>query len=463
MGSLLSNLFAMSVAGSVVVGLMLLLRPATAKIFPAKWQYGIGKIAIAFFLIPASLFAGKLPLVQPVMENYPAEPSVIQKAVPPNGFVDAMDILMEKHFTFEVMEAVLFIWLAGAMVFAGWHFYCYRRFTKQLRADSIPVLDDTAAALLSSCKAALGIHGEVKLMQNRKITSPMLVGLLRPMILLPTSNMQEIDLKLVLTHELMHLKRKDLWVKMLALIAGTLHWFNPFAHVLRKDVSIWGELSCDEALATELSHEERKRYGDAILNTLDIHSGINTAFCSSLCESKKHIERRLTMLLNVKKTKKHIALFAVVAILVIASIGTGVSALASQNIPKAEYEPVAIDYKDESSTKHVGGGSILPYSALSKYEKEIVTKEIAHYYVDEEGPVITYNGKAKKVPFDALSAEEQKRVTVKDGYYPDNLLTPQEVRQRMIQDNIITREELRQFVEDNIITEEEFRQLNEGN
>jgi beta-lactamase regulating signal transducer with metallopeptidase domain len=240
---------------------------------------------------------------------------------------------MEKHLTVELMQVLLLIWLVGAMVFAGWHFYCYRRFSRQLRADSFPVPDDAGAALLSTCKAVLGIHGDVKLMLNPKITSPMLVGLRRPMILLPTLNMQEIDLKLVLTHELMHLKRKDLWVKMLALTAETLYWFNPFAHVLRKNISIWGELSCDEALATKMSHEERKLYGEAILNTLDNHSGMNTAFCSALCEGKKHIERRLTMLLNVKKMKKYITVFAVVAIVAIASISIAVAALA------AEYNP----------------------------------------------------------------------------------------------------------------------------
>lgn len=184
-------------------------------------------------------------------------------------------------------------------------------------------------------------------MLNPKIKSPMLVGLRRPMILLPISNVQEIDLKLVLTHELMHLKRKDLCVKMLALLAETLHWFNPFVHVLRKDVNTWGELSCDEALAAEMSHEERKLYGEAILNTLDNHSGMNTAFCSSLCENRKHIERRLTMLLNVKKMKKHIAVFAVVAIVAIASVGTAVSALAADNVPNAD----RIKFIDVMTTK----------------------------------------------------------------------------------------------------------------
>ncbi|MGF7143830.1 beta-lactamase regulating signal transducer with metallopeptidase domain [Anaerotaenia torta] len=340
MSNLFSNLLAMSIAGSVVVGLMLLLRPVTAKIFPAKWQYGIGKMAIAFFLLPVFLFTGSLPLVHPIAENYPAEPSLIQKSLPTlpsNGFIDTMDTLVEKHLTVELTQTILLIWFMGTMVFAGWHFYCYRRFSKQLRTDCFPVSEDSATAvLLSSCKAALGIHSEVKLMMNPKIKSPMLVGLCRPMILLPTSNMREHDLKFVLTHELMHLKRKDLWVKMLALLAGTVHWFNPLVHVLRKDISTWGELSCDEALACEMSHEERKLYGEAILNTLDNQSGMNTAFCSSLCESRKHIERRLTLLLNVKKTKKHIAAFAVVAMVTIAGVGATVAALAAENTPNLD-------------------------------------------------------------------------------------------------------------------------------
>ncbi len=356
MGNLFSNLFAMSIAGSVVVGLMLLLRPVTAKIFPAKWQYGIGKMAIAFFLLPVFRLVKVFSLAQPVMGSYPAEPSIIREAMPAlssNGFADAMDTLMKNHLAVELMQALLLVWFVGVLVFAGWHFYCYRRFSTQLRAVSFPVPDDTAVALLSSCKAALGIRGDVTLMLNSNITSPMLVGLRSPMILLPTSNMREIDLKLVLTHELMHLKRKDLWVKMLALTTETLNWFNPFAHVLCKYISIWGELSCDEALASKMSHAERIIYGEAILNTLDNHSGINTAFCSAFCSSKKHIERRLTMLLNIKKMKKHIMVFAVVAIVAIACIGTAVPALAAEYGPDKCVPDGAVSwvaYDDERGT-----------------------------------------------------------------------------------------------------------------
>lgn len=343
MSDLFSNLLAMSIAGSVVVALMMLLRPVTAKFFSAKWQYGIGKMAIAFFFLPVSFIGGKVSSVLPqtITPGHPSEtlPMAIPEALRPNGFADAVDILMEKHLPgtmeqhppLEVMESVLLIWIVGTIVFAGWHFYCCRRFTKQLREDSISIPEDVADDLLSSCKADLGIHSDVKLMLNHKITSPMIVGLRRPMILLPTSSISEIDSKLVLTHELMHLKRRNLWVKVIALIVGTLHWFNPFVHVLRKDISTWSELACDEALALEMSHEEKKQYGEAILNTLDNHSGMNTSFYSPLCESKKHIQRRLIRILNVKKPKKHTAILAVAAILAIGGTGLALAASSAEN------------------------------------------------------------------------------------------------------------------------------------
>jgi beta-lactamase regulating signal transducer with metallopeptidase domain len=44
---------------------------------------------------------------------------------------------------------------------------------------------------------------------------------------------------------------------------GMLHWFNLFVYILRKDIGRWSELSCDEVLATEMSHEERRLYGEA--------------------------------------------------------------------------------------------------------------------------------------------------------------------------------------------------------
>lgn len=417
----MNNLLSMTIGGSVIVGLMLLLRPVTAKLFSAKWQYRIGKMAIAFFLLPVSIFAGKLSYILPqplTLSNYSRVSSMtIPEAVPSNDLMDTMNSLierhfpmtMEKHLSINVVQMILCIWLVGAVVFGIWHFYCRRRFTKQLLADSIFVPEDApASTLLFSCKAALGIHGQVKLIQNPKIPTPMLVGLCHPAILLPTTNMQEIDLTLILAHELTHLKKKDLWVKMLMLLAGMLHWFNPFIYVLRKDISRWSELSCDETLAAKMSHEERILYGKAILNTLDVHSGINTAFCSSFCESKKHIERRLTMLLNVKKPKRYITLFAVIAILAIGGTGMTFAAgsaeivnedVANTTVEKTESQPgINIDMELTESKQNIN----VDIKSLDSGEFVCLGE-----YTLEEGDLIAYH----------LTAEGKGNINV--GFYKD--------------------------------------------
>ena len=365
MANLFWDILTMSVAGSVIVSLMLILRPVTTKFFSAKWQYGIGKMAVAFFLLPVLLLVRRLPWLQSTLHNYPTKPSIIQKILPSKGLADTIETLTNQHFTLDVMKIVLLVWFLGSLIFAAWHLYCYRRFVKRLRIDSYDVPNASKmTTLLNFYKKELQIHGNVNCMLNPKITSPMLVGLWHPIILLPTFNIRESDLRFILSHELIHLKQKDLWIKMFMLIVETLYWFNPFIHVLRKDINTWSELACDEALALKMPFAERRRYGETILNALENHSGTNTVFCSSLCQNKKHIERRLMMLLNIKKMKKHISIFAVVTVILIAAIGTGVTVFAansnSDNNPSNNLESCMYYISDDVSDAEKFDGSTTP-------------------------------------------------------------------------------------------------------
>ena len=70
----------------------------------------------------------------------------------------------------------------------------------------------------------------------------MLVGVLRPVILLPEAPLNAAGLKLALTHEYTHYRCRDLWVKLFLLLAACIQWFNPLGWLLR-------------ALNYELSHE----------------------------------------------------------------------------------------------------------------------------------------------------------------------------------------------------------------
>jgi beta-lactamase regulating signal transducer with metallopeptidase domain len=317
MGDPLSNLLVMSSAGSAAVLLVLLLGPVTEKYFPAKRQYQIWKAALFFFLVPVSFWIGEL--------SFPS-PSLIGGAeLPPalNGLESSPWI---PRVSGRLKDTLFVLWLAGAAVFAAWQLYCRRRFWSEIRSGGTSVgRESKAAAVLASCKRELGIRGGVSLVRSSRVASPMLVGILHPVVLLPPAEaeMGAADLKLVLTHELIHLKKKDLFLKSLALCAGALHWYNPFVHVMRKKIALWSEFACDEAVVSGMSRAERERYGEAILNALSPCRKRETVFCSALSGNGEQLKKRLVRILNFRKKEKSVAVFAVLAALVIFGAGTG--------------------------------------------------------------------------------------------------------------------------------------------
>lgn len=448
MSKILELLVSLSVAGSTVVVFILLLRLIPPDVLPAKWRYAIGKMAVGFYLLPIALviqwlwplFIPKQTATVPI-SGLPASAQQTQPDLT-TGAIPELNLSANTALIF------LSIWGTGALVFAIWQVYCYRKFIKKLQQTRSPVPENSEAAKqLTLMKEALGMQSNVQLAYSSVIRSPVLVGLWKPTIYLPMENLPNVDIGMVIHHELIHLKRKDLWVKATAVAASALHWFNPFVHILRKGIHTWSELSCDEEVVKGMSHAERKRYGETILNVMVGSRGMPVRFCASLSGDGKQLKRRLNMMLNVKKLKKHTVIITAAAVIAVGAIGTSTAVWAAKKTPEVRTDV-------NNSTKEDVGGKMgnaqvtfIRYSALSDYEKEVATKDIAKYYVDKERRVIE-DREGELVPFDTLSAEEQQRVSIEDGYFPDNLLTPKEVRQRML--------------EDKIITEEEFKQLNEG-
>ena len=86
--------------------------------------------------------------------------------------------------------------------------------------------------------------------ETDRIDSPFLLGLWRPRIYLPAVLSGE-RLRCVLAHERVHLRRRDHWIKLLAFLLLTVHWFNPLVwlafFLLSRDL----ELSCDERVLAE--------------------------------------------------------------------------------------------------------------------------------------------------------------------------------------------------------------------
>lgn len=340
-------LCSLTVAGSIVSVCILALRLIPVSVFPNKWLYRLGKLAILFYLFPVSL--GLSWLLDIAFQTTSTIPGTKNAA----SGVLAGTFIPEQTISVTTAWFLLCVWGIGVIGFSAWQVYCYRRFLNELSRTRTPVLCHSEAAIqLPLIKEALGLKRNITLAHSTLVRSPILVGLFKPTIYLPPENTVKMDISMVIHHELVHLKHKDLWVKALTLGVSALHWFNPLIHMIRRDIHTWSELACDEDVVKEMSHEERRRYGETILNVMAGTKKMPAQFCSSLSGEGKQLKRRLMIMFNVKKMKKKHWIISMGALLLITGVSTSTAVWASNHTVKVEAaatEAVPVPATDGSS------------------------------------------------------------------------------------------------------------------
>ncbi|WP_405131768.1 M56 family metallopeptidase [Paenibacillus sp. FSL H8-0317] len=327
-------LCSLTVAGSIVSVCILALRLIPISVFPTKWLYRLSKLALLFYLFPVSLgLSWLLDIAFQTTSTIPGTKNAAASGVLAGTFIP------EQTISVTTAWFLLCGWGIGVISFSAWQVYCYRRFLNELSRTRTPVLRHSEAAIqLPLIKEALGLKSNITLAHSTLVRSPILVGLFKPTIYLPPENTVKMDISMVIHHELVHLKHKDLWVKAVTLGVSALHWFNPLIHTIRRDIHTWSELACDEDVVKEMSHEERRRYGETILNVMAGTKKMPAQFCSSLSGEGKQLKRRLMIMFNVKKLKKKHWMISMGALLLITGVSTSTAVWASNHTVKVEAE-----------------------------------------------------------------------------------------------------------------------------
>ena len=143
------------------------------------------------------------------------------------------------------------LWIAGVIVCIARQVFGARSLRCLIRATR-PVPGREWRALLAECQKALGLRGVVRLRLAGPEFIPSATGIFQRVVLLPDEALEWTDeqRRLVLLHELGHFQRGDLWTDALGRLVCALHWFNPFAWLLQRQLAIEREYACD-ALVVE--------------------------------------------------------------------------------------------------------------------------------------------------------------------------------------------------------------------
>ncbi len=275
MFELFKTVLILSLFGFGITALLLCLKPITAKKFPAKWQYYVWIAVLLSMIIPTYKLippkeAQKLPLlpqneiVQPetVQDLEGAPRTVIIEETP----IEYREVNITPKLSIKLLDLLAYIWLIGMCIFLIIVFSSYIVYITHKHKEAIRITEN---AMLNEVKKELKIKRHIKIRMSRDIQSPMLVGVLFPVIYIPCREIPDENMRMVFLHELTHYKRKDLAFKWLSLFVNAVHWFNPLAYLLCANVSESCEISCDMTVTKNMSDTEQKIYMKTILDLVE--------------------------------------------------------------------------------------------------------------------------------------------------------------------------------------------------
>ena len=166
--------------------------------------------------------------------------------------------------------------------------------------------------LANDLAGELRLRGDILLLKSKQVTMPMTWGALRPVVLLPmdVEDWSPECCRIVLLHELAHIKRLDCLTQTLAQFACALHWFNPFVWSAASRLRVERELACDDQVL-----EIGTRATDYASHLVAIASSFEaSAFASPMTVGMacSQLESRVISILNPNIKRRSLKRFKIV-------------------------------------------------------------------------------------------------------------------------------------------------------
>lgn len=262
---------------------------------------------------------------------------------------------------------LVWLWGIGAVLFLGYHVLVNYSFRRYIRRWGFPARDRQLKELVLRAKRNCGLGRPLKLLILENVGSPMVVGFLHPVLLLPQENWDATELYYVLRHELTHIKRRDMLYKGLLLLVNAIHWFNPAVWMMRYRAYQDIEICCDMTVVEGATRDVRMCYCETIMATAQRSAGVGMA--ATFGSTKKSILERFREIFSEKRKKRGIAILLVVlAVAVLAGCSLSLGAALA-----GEETPAPLQYTPEEPS---GAFSESEETASSYYEAEDVDSTI---------------------------------------------------------------------------------------
>ncbi len=273
------------------------------------------------------------------------------------------------------------------LLFVGYHiilFFIGIQSIEKIKHNNIETSIIDFGLFVEQMSKSLDIASQVCLKVSSKINTPLTIGVLKPIILIPfaaINSLSPIQMEAIILHELAHIKRKDYLINLLLLTIDIFMFFNPFSRIIKKQIFFERELCCDDIV---LKYQFQKSvYVEALVNIASLQvSKPNSVFTLNAVSSKHELLNRVQRIFGLKNTYESkankmvtlaIALFIGLLTLNISPINKTENLITKNPINTKDFVIQDNLKVEKKIAKHIASRSIKP---TSSFIKQITVKEI---------------------------------------------------------------------------------------
>jgi beta-lactamase regulating signal transducer with metallopeptidase domain len=272
-----------SARASVLTVVVLLIQAALRHRVPARWRYALWLPVLVALLMPvfpeSSWSVSSITRLGPVKK---VEVPVMKQSTGdlPMPSIALGEVARSAPMPWRQILAV--VWLSGVvstvLIGLGSYVHTLRRYKRSRQ----PLSEDLQREIAGMVRE-VGLRRAPQVWWSAEVPSPAVTGVLRPVLLLPAQFEQTLavhEARLVLKHELMHIKRGDLLVNALLCLLLSMHWFNPLMWFAFLKARFDREAACDAQVLGREGQVERVAYGHTLLKveTSFSHHGLSLGF-----------------------------------------------------------------------------------------------------------------------------------------------------------------------------------------
>lgn len=328
----MSGLQAAAVSGSGMILVIALLRSTAGKrlpraLFPALWCAAAIRLLLPVRL-PSTLSIWNLLAAKSSAARTAAQ---ISEHLTPFPSMTAAPAAQEAAAR---LSLPVLIWAAGALLLGAYFLVGWLRFTRRF-AGAAPAANET----IDGCVEAFGFRRSPVIRCTADSRAPLTYGIRRPVVLLPADLLADREaLRMILTHELAHIRRRDCLRKLLFTLCLCVYWWNPvcWGMVILANRDL--ELACDALTLRYLGWDRRKSYALTLLE-LAARQAQPHPLCSGF--GKPAAEERIQAIMKAKKIPVYLTILAVIlAAAVVTVFATQAEPASAPEAPAAPVQTV---------------------------------------------------------------------------------------------------------------------------